>query len=88
MIITATSGIGLLAEALIIVAQIPQIYKSYKTKRTDDISLSMLVCVSLGLSLWIIYGVLKPDPVIVIANAISVVAFGFVIYAKVKYTKN
>jgi MtN3 and saliva related transmembrane protein len=81
------SVLGLTAEAFIIVAQIPQIYKSFKTKSTDDISLPMLISVLIGLSLWIVYGSVKPDRVIVIANAVSVVAFGFVIYAKLKYSK-
>ena len=48
----------------------------------------MLISVSLGLGLWIVYGLFKPNVVIVIANAVSIVAFAFVIYAKIKYTNN
>lgn len=84
---TSISILGLAAELLIIVAQIPQIYKSFKTKSTDDLSALTIVCVLLGLSMWLAYGLLKPDGIIVIANAASVAMFAVVLYAKIKFSR-
>ncbi len=80
------SIVGLLAEVLLIISQLPQIYKSFKTKSTKDLSLATISLVTAGIVLWVIYGLLKPDPVIVIANAMSLVAFGAILYAKIKFS--
>ena len=78
--------VGLLAEFVLIVAQLPQIYKSFKTKSTGDLSLLTISAVIIGLILWIIYGLVKPDYVIVIANVASLLTFGIVLYAKIKFS--
>jgi MtN3 and saliva related transmembrane protein len=78
--------VGLLAEVVLIVAQLPQIYKSFKTKSTGDLSLLTISAVIIGLILWIIYGLAKPDYVIVIANVASLLTFGIVLYAKIKFS--
>jgi MtN3 and saliva related transmembrane protein len=38
---------------------------------TSDLSLKMLVALSVGLCLWVVYGVLKDDWVIMLANSIG-----------------
>ena len=80
------SVVGLAAEVLLIISQIPQIHKSYKTKSTEDLSLLTIVCVMAGLVLWMAYGLLKPDAVIVIANILSFGMFALVLYAKIKFS--
>jgi MtN3 and saliva related transmembrane protein len=83
---TPVSIVGLSAELLLIISQLPQIYKSFKTKSTEDLSLATILCMVTGIILWIIYGLLKPDSVIVIANGVSLIAFGTVLYAKIKFS--
>lgn len=78
---------GLGAEVLLIISQIPQIYKSFKTKSTDDLSLATIILVLMGIGMWIVYGILKPDGTIVIANLLSLIAFSFILYAKIKFSK-
>ena len=51
---------------------VPQIRKSLKTKKTDDVSKWLIISLIGGLSLWIFYGILKGDIIIVVANAIGV----------------
>lgn len=80
------SVVGLLAEFVLIVSQIPQIYKCFKTKKASDLSLLTIISVIVGLFLWIAYGLLKPDMVIVIANLASLLAFGVTLYAKIKFS--
>ncbi|NJN39960.1 MAG: hypothetical protein HC807_02570, partial [Gammaproteobacteria bacterium] len=40
-------------------------------RETRDLSLAMTLILAAGLGLWVVYGVLKSDPVIVVANAIA-----------------
>ena len=53
------------------VSYVPQLRKCWATGETGDLSLNMLLLLSCGLSLWIAYGALRSDWVIIIANAIS-----------------
>jgi MtN3 and saliva related transmembrane protein len=50
---------------------VPQLYKAWSTGETDDLSLRMLLVLATGLTLWVAYGLLKADIVIVIANSVS-----------------
>ncbi len=63
--------IGSLAAALTMFAFIPQIFKAAKTKSVKDVSLVTLLQLSLGVSLWIAYGIHLRDIIIIAANAIT-----------------
>ena len=68
MLMTVT---GLLAAVLTSLSYIPQVRKAWPAKSTDDLSLNMLGVLATGLALWIAYGVLKGDYVIIVANAVG-----------------
>jgi MtN3 and saliva related transmembrane protein len=63
--------IGLLAAALTSLSYIPQVKKALSAGSTNDLSSKTLAVLATGLALWIGYGVLKSDYVIVVANAIG-----------------
>jgi MtN3 and saliva related transmembrane protein len=63
--------IGLLAAALTSLSYIPQVKKALPAGSTNDLSSKTLAVLATGLALWIGYGVLKSDCVIVVANAIG-----------------
>lgn len=63
--------IGLSAASLTMFAFIPQIIKALKTKSVKDVSLVTLLQLSLGVSLWIIYGIHLRDAIIITANSIT-----------------
>ena len=67
---------------------VPQIRKSLKTKKTDDVSKWLIISLIGGLSLWIFYGILKGDIIIVVANAIGVSLNLFLLSLKWRYTKS
>ena len=50
---------------------IPQVRKAWPCGSTADLLLGMLAALTLGLSLWIAYGLLRQDWVVVCANAIG-----------------
>ena len=67
---------------------VPQIRKSLRTKKTDDVSKWLIMCLIGGLSLWVLYGILKTDLIIIVANAIGVSLNLYLLFLKWKFTKN
>lgn len=67
----AATLLGLLAAALTTAANVPQVLKAWRTRETADLSLAMTVILAAGLGLWVVYGILQGDAVIVVANAIA-----------------
>jgi MtN3 and saliva related transmembrane protein len=63
--------LGLTAGFLTTAGFVPQIIKSPRTGRMDEVSLLMPVLLSLGLFLWLLYGLVKGDVPIIVWNAIS-----------------
>jgi MtN3 and saliva related transmembrane protein len=63
--------LGMLAAALTSLSYLPQLQKAMPRNSTSNLSLKMLMVLSAGLCLWIVYGVLKNDWVIIIANLIG-----------------
>lgn len=64
---------------------VPQIRKSLKTKKTDDVSKWLIISLIAGLSLWVLYGIVKGDIVIAVANAIGVTLNLILLFLKMKY---
>ncbi|MEO5581552.1 MAG: SemiSWEET transporter [Saprospiraceae bacterium] len=62
--------VGISASICTAVASVPQLIKILKEKKADDISLIMILVLVVGLGIWVYYGVLKEDYIIVIANSI------------------
>ena len=63
--------IGLSAAFLTTSAFIPQVYKIYKEKNADGISLTMYIILFTGVILWFVYGVLIGSLSIIIANGVT-----------------
>lgn len=63
--------IGVAAAALTSLSYIPQVRKAWPRGSTADLSLTMLTVLTAGLLLWIGYGLLKGDWVIVAANGVG-----------------
>ncbi len=78
--------IGITAACLTMFGFIPQIIKIYKTKSAKDISLFALLQFTLGISLWILYGIHLKDAIIIVANAVSVstLFIALILYFKYK----
>jgi MtN3 and saliva related transmembrane protein len=65
------SIIGSSAAILTMFSFIPQIIKVIKTKSAKDVSLVTLFQLSLGVSLWIVYGIYLKDIIIITANSVT-----------------
>ena len=77
------TAVGLGAAICTTASYVPQVKKTWTTGETGDLSIQMLILLSMGLALWIAYGVITGDVVIVLANATSLALLSVIIYFKV-----
>jgi len=70
-LITLVNIIGISASVFTAISSFPQLLKLVREKKADDISLVMLLVLLSGLALWIFYGCLKEDWILIIANSFS-----------------
>ena len=82
-----TDLIGITAGILVLSSFIPQLHKAYKTKRMSDVSIYLMVLIASGMFLWVIYGIIRKDPVIVGTNASGFILNIILIILKLKYDK-
>jgi len=66
-----TTLVGLLAAVLTTLANVPQVLKAWRTRETQDLSLVMVLTLASGLALWVVYGVMKGDAVLIGANGVA-----------------
>ena len=79
-----TNIIGSAAAVLTTLAFIPQAYHSYKTRDLSGISLPMYCVFTMGVALWLAYGLLKLDWPIIIANVITLGLSMLILVLKIK----
>jgi MtN3 and saliva related transmembrane protein len=76
--------IGTLAAVLTSLSYVPQVKKAWPSGSTKDLSLRMLAVLTTGLILWICYGLLKGDWIIVLANSVGAALSGTVLCCKLR----
>jgi len=64
---------------------IPQIGRSLRTRSVKDVSPVTLFQLSTGVFLWMIYGIYRKDPIIILANAITLVSLSVLIFLYFKF---
>ena len=77
-------SIGIIAAILTTSAFIPQVYKIYKEKKAQGVSLSMYLIMFVGVLLWLVYGILIGSIAIIVANSVTAILQLFVIIFKLK----
>jgi len=77
--------IGIIAAIIVNISFIPQFIKSWKTKKTEDISIMMYLIYTMGILLWLIYGVTIKNIPIIFSNLIGLSLLLSVLYLKIKY---
>lgn len=77
--------IGSSAAVLTMFSFIPQIIKVVKTKSAKDVSLFTLLQLSLGVSLWIAYGLHLRNIIIIAANSLTLLSLIVLLYLYFNY---
>jgi MtN3 and saliva related transmembrane protein len=71
--VTLVSLLGLAAASCTTLAFVPQVVHTWRTRSSRDISLGMFLTMTLGVLLWLIYGLMVRDLPIVLANGATFV---------------
>lgn len=77
--------IGTIAAVLTTFAFLPQVIKVIKTKDTESIALGMYLMQVVGIALWLLHGLVIEDLPLIMANSVSLVLSGTILYYKLKY---
>ena len=79
--------VGIIAGIFTAVSLMPQLIKTFKTKKVEQISLVMLIILMCGLVLWIYYGILRNDFPIIATNSFSFLLNITLVILKAKYNR-
>lgn len=82
-----TPIIGLVAGILTSSSMVPQVVKTIKEKKAEDVSLFMLVVLMLGVATWVVYGILRDDMPIIVTNSFSLLVNITMIVLRLKYNR-
>ena len=77
--------LGFAAGFLTTVAFIPQVVKIWKSKSAKDVSLPAFATFTVGIAIWIAYGIVKHDPPIILWNVVTLGLAVAILVMKVKY---
>lgn len=77
--------LGLVAGTLTTLSFLPQLLKAWKSRSTHDISIGMFSLLAVGITLWIVYGVVTSDLPVVVANSVTLVLVGLILALKLRY---
>ena len=77
--------IGLIAAICTTTSFLPQVIKTLKSKKTQDISLMMYAILTTGLFLWLVYGIILNDAPLMLANGISFTLAMSVLILKIRH---
>lgn len=79
---------GTAAGILTSIRLIPQVYKSLRTKHTRDLSTAFVIIILFQALFLILYGITKPDILILYGNIIPLLCSIILVYLKYKYKDN
>ena len=78
---------GYFAAILTTAAFLPQLIKTLKTKKADDVSLITLIMFITGVVCWIIYGYKISSFPILLANLITFILNILILFSKIYYSR-
>jgi MtN3 and saliva related transmembrane protein len=77
--------LGLAAAACTTISFLPQAVKTIRTKHTEDLSLGMYSLLTIGIFLWLLYGILVEDIPIIVANGVTIIFCLTILFLIIKY---
>lgn len=85
MQLSGVDVLGYVAGLITAFTFLPQVIKTWKTQSAKDVSLAMFLIAFSNQILWLAFGVLRADPVIIITNAVMLIMTSLMIALKLKY---
>jgi MtN3 and saliva related transmembrane protein len=85
MLTNFADSIGYIAACLSTASFIPQAVMTWKRKRAEGVSLGMYVILTLGLMLWLAYGLMMGAWPVIISNLVTLGLTIFIMTMKIVY---
>ncbi|MDB5811530.1 MAG: hypothetical protein JWN94_3652 [Betaproteobacteria bacterium] len=79
------TSIGFVAAILTTLSFVPQIVKVWRTRKTHDISVGMYSLFTLGVGLWLVYGVMIDSWPVIAANFVTLLFAGTILGLKMRF---
>jgi MtN3 and saliva related transmembrane protein len=79
------STVGLIAGSFTTIAFVPQVWKVWKSRSARDISLPMYLIFTVGVALWLAYGLMTGAVPVIAANSVTLVLAGAVLIMKLRF---
>jgi MtN3 and saliva related transmembrane protein len=86
--LTATDAIGFAAATMTTVSFVPQVLRIVRTRSAHDISWWMFGIFSVGVALWLGYGLILDALPVVLANAVTLVLAVTILVLKWRYGRD
>lgn len=83
---TAIQLLGMAAGSISAITFLPQVIKTWKTKRADDISLLMFTFATVSVIMWLAYGIILRDIPIIYTNSLVLICSLIMLYFKFKFS--
>lgn len=84
---SAAELVGYAAAALTTFAFVPQVVKTWRSKSAGDLSFLTLTAFTVGVFLWLVYGVIRREAPIIAANAVTLGLGGVLVFFKVRHDR-
>ncbi len=81
----AATTLGLVAGTLTTVAFFPQVIKTWRSRSAKDISLGMFSLFSVGVFLWLLYGIHIGAMPVIVSNAITLLLALTILLLKLRF---
>ena len=82
---TAADILGYAAGAVTAFTFLPQVVKTWRERSAKDISLYMFLIAFINEIMWLVYGFMIDNMVVILTNAVMLVMSGIMIGLKLKY---
>lgn len=79
------SLLGLLAGSFTTIAFLPQVLKTWKSRSAKDLSLGMFSIFTMGVALWLAYGILINDLPVILANVVTLILASTLLFFKLRW---
>lgn len=77
--------ITFIAASLTTFSFLPQTIRAIRSKQTNDLSLTMFICMSVGVAFWLFLGLMYANKFMIIANAITLILNLMILRLKLKH---
>jgi MtN3 and saliva related transmembrane protein len=80
--------LGLVATCFTTASFIPQVWRTWRTRDVSGISLATYAVLTIGLALWLTYGLIKGDLPLIIANSVMVLLTATIAIMKIVFARH